>query len=308
MVERLALFLCLFFAPTSTFAQDEDGYARWLRNSTEIVINNIRRILDSHITYAERRIARSIEFRVSRSWNVNAYAYKNGEKRLVIIDLGFISSIDQVSLAYVVDNELGYAGCYEEYVKYLLDVIAENSELVSQRKSVSRRLDGVWTKAKRRGSACYGATEREFFYTEGAGDFYAGSVEGILSFMILHEIAHHVLGHVNKSSERMTFSLSQEHETAADRWAFEKGFEIRVNPIAGLASWVFLSALDGVDLTQELTSTHPLTLRRFKRMLEVVEENGDTKEYGETFGRPLDQDALEEIRNAIEKIENVLEG
>lgn len=308
MFKSLVFVVSLLLMSSQSFAQGEAGYGLWLRDNTKVVLKNIKQRLYPLLTSAERRVLRSIRFRLSPSWNINAYAYMSGRERVVRIDTGYLSSIDQVSLAFVVDNVLGYPGCYEDYVQYLLDGIAANSKMVMQRRRASRGVEGVWGRAQRSRSACNGVTPTEFQRDPDAGDAYAGFVEGGLSFMILHEIAHHVLGHVESASGDITLSQSRTNETEADIWAFEKGLAIRVNPVAGIASWTFLSALDGEDLTRERSSTHPLTLKRFQRMLKVVRDHGQTDEFQKTFGERLDEDIVDELEYAIDEIQGVLEG
>lgn len=296
----------MLLAQLPVWASGEQDYGLWLTDATKVVIGNVKESLYLHLTADERRIVRSIHFRLSPSRNVNAYAYKRDGQRIVRIDTGYLAVIDQLSLAYVVEHELGHRGCYEEFARAALRTISENTEDIRRRRSARTALESVWTRGQDRESACHGATRREFDRHPKAGRYYAGGVEGALSFMILHEIAHHVLGHVDMSRDSMTLERSRGNETKADQWAFERGIGIQVNPLAGLASWVFFSALDGADLSDESRSTHPLTLRRFRRMLETVLVRGDGEDYEATFGAPLDKDVAGMIRNGLDQLDSVL--
>jgi len=220
--------------------------------------------------------------------------------------MGYLAVLEQLSLAWVVENELGYDGCYSEYSTRLVEAINRNTTAVSKGKSATDRMQTVWGLGQEKKSNCYGVTRSEFQRSLDADDVYARSMEGAMVFMLFHEIAHHVLGHVDMYNDSMTHAQNRKLETEADIWSYSKSLSIRVNPIAGLPSWVFFSSVEGNDLEGELVSTHPLNVRRFKNMLEVVMKSNKSGEYEQTFGRRLDNSSIEEIARMIEEAEDML--
>lgn len=303
------LFFLLVSFPVCSYAQVDmgsDGYRRFLKSSAETVVENIKRRLYHQLDSNERQVVRSILFSFSPSWNFNAYAYQVNGRRMVRIDHGYLSVIDQLSLAYVVEHELGYEGCYKDFVDRLSEALEENSRSIQEHRRPSHTVNTVFALGNESGSDCYGVSPLEFQLFPEAGVYYAGGVEGSLVFIVLHEIAHHILGHVAQTGQELSLQESRQHETEADAWAFSKALDIQVSPVAGISSWIFLSMLDGEDLSRERHRTHPLNVRRFKRMLEEISGSAEEGLYLDVFGNPLPVEFANLMENAIEDLEYIL--
>lgn len=285
-----------------------DGdYGRWLTNNTKTVIENIKIRLYPTISLSERRIVKAIRFKFHPSTSINAQAYTLGSTPYVRIFRGYLMVIDQLSIAFIVDEELGYSGCYKEVLLDIYDLVNKNTVRSTSGLATTQPLLSVWGRALDQNSSCYGLTHQEFTEDPGTGRRYARLAEGALAYMTLHEIAHHVLGHTQSDGSITTLKHIRIQETEADYWAFKKALEIKVNPIAGAASWTFFSILDGADISSEERSTHPLSLRRFIRMLETVLAMNSTSEYKDIRNNSLPKDQIEDIQSVIDRFEDLIE-
>ncbi|RMA41451.1 hypothetical protein D9R08_14130 [Rhodophyticola porphyridii] len=100
---------------------------------------------------------------------------------------------------------------------------------------------------------------------------YAAQMNASLTFLYLHELAHHTLGHLESGNR--TLSISREQEAAADRWAIRIMVESDLAaPAAALPMMRFLVLLGGETLEDERRSTHPLGMRRMRDSMRYAAE------------------------------------
>lgn len=111
--------------------------------------------------------------------------------------------------------------------------------------------------------------------------------EPVIAWVVLHEIAHHVLGHVNRSPRNL--QESRQWELDADNWAFQKLRDLKY-PLLGVdkffLQWarfqsVFVAMLDGqtepaspARLAEvEQKSDHPLWRTRLLKLVQNFDVN-----------------------------------
>jgi hypothetical protein len=100
-----------------------------------------------------------------------------------------------------------------------------------------------------------------------------------LALVILHETAHHMLGHARelgyRPSTQKELDKSRDNEDAADEWAIRKAIEIG-EPFALVTPYLLIMAAttpDGVTLERERTSTDPLGVRRTLSVLDNLKDD-----------------------------------
>jgi hypothetical protein len=148
------------------------------------------------------------------------------------------------------------------------------------------------------------------------------AVCGALGFVLLHEIGHIELGHIDKSgvySERQHFSLleqevlnlSKENEIAADKFAIgliphESRFAFMPSLIFLFGAYAFLEVFNG-----NLNEQHPLAVNRLSSIVDECEASPETKniiiswiEQQRNSFKALEKDRINNngsIRNRIEE-------
>jgi hypothetical protein len=125
--------------------------------------------------------------------------------------------------------------------------------------------------------ACRGADKLISGDTEMESVIGATTMLG-LSLVILHEIAHQLLDHLepqNPSADRLL--LSRIHEDEADRWAIAKAIEVG-EPFELVTPYLLIIAATGVSnvsLKGEAMSTHPSGFRRALVLLDSLADDLD---------------------------------
>jgi len=98
-----------------------------------------------------------------------------------------------------------------------------------------------------------------------------------LSLVILHEIAHQLLNHLDTKISfpptQEELELSRQHEDAADRWAIAKAIEIGEPFALATPYLLFMTAIGMNSITLERESTHPSGVRRALVILDDVEQD-----------------------------------
>lgn len=298
---------------------------RYYKDATKTVIGNVRRMARPTLTSEERRAEREIVYVVVENPNINAMAVNREAGPRVEIFLALVVAADNLAYAYVSENELGAKGCFEGYFRYLLSGIDKNNTLFN----AGRPLQDVepFLRFADRRENCKRVTPQRFADSPEAMRVHPKVVEAALAFVVLHEMAHHLLCHVgaddktirerlpkecgaieaeNRRCAGMTgeaqksckLTASRRRETAADAWAFGHSMKINVNPLPGWPFLLMFAALDGSDLTDESRRSHPLGGRRLAEMLKSVEETMMTDTaYRQKFGAKGADEVVEMVRN-----------
>ncbi len=83
---------------------------------------------------------------------------------------------------------------------------------------------------------------------------------GILAFVVAHEMAHHVLGHLR--GDGFTLADKRAQETAADKWAAERLLKIGLNPSMAVFSLLLMNESQQRSSSGEVMSDHPASIKR----------------------------------------------
>ena len=256
-----------------------DAQLSWYRDQTETVLRKSQKVLEPHLSDREFEIEQNIKYRVVLSGNVNAQANNIDGVRHVTISAGLIQALSYVVDSYVSDNQLGFNGCFDQYLDYATKRIAQNSHLVQsmQPRRPLRTVFGFANFSPK--NACAGLTAEMFKQSSQAMADERGFMDRSIFFIFAHETAHQVLNHTNPDNQAPQDNAEiRRMETAADAWAFRKAFLSNQNPYGAFPAFVFLADFDGSSIEDELLSTHPLGLRRLQSMLDSVSDYYDTSE------------------------------
>src|SRR5262245_27470505 len=142
----------------------------------------------------------SIAIESPLSWVTNASAERSIHRgRVVEFNAGLLAVTDWLAQSMIAEHE-GYTGCLEEYSSYLVRVARKNTKRILKGELHAPVADfAEYARAAR--SACSNAfvelgSERNTAFRERI-------LDGVIATVLLHEIAHHVLGHVD--SDRPAF-------------------------------------------------------------------------------------------------------
>ena len=129
----------------------------------------------------------------------------------------------------------------------------------------------------------------------------AAGMDSALVWLIGHEVAHHIKGHVD-SNRRPTLVESRKFEAEADAWALERAFNIRVNPMPTHPILLFYSMTGISDYEHEMRSTHPASIRRYADFLDgIAAKERDTAWYRSKFGYEPTKEMHDELKALRER-------
>lgn len=210
-----------------------------------------------------QRILDEIEFTSPQSWTTNADAHKTfGGRRIVEFNAGFLAVTDWLSLAMIADWA-GHDGCLNEYSSYLAELVGHNSRRSSRGKELKHVYDFESYAANTQG-LCQGALLTTLDNRR-RQELRDEILDAITATVLLHEIAHHVLEHVNGVGNN--FMQRRLREVDADRWAIITAVNANYELRTAVPLFLFLAATGGGTLEDEIRSSHPSGLRRVRDLL-----------------------------------------
>jgi hypothetical protein len=214
-----------------------------------------------------------ISVRAPNSWVTNASAVRGLHlNRVVEFNAGLLAVTDWLALAMLAEHD-GHKGCLDEYSEYLVRVARKNSK--STLRGVARApLTDFEDYALESAGKCSGA--HADVTNERNSEFRQRILDGVITTVLLHEIAHHVLGHVD--STRNGFLVVKMRETAADQWAIRTASAVNHDLRTAVPLFLFLAASGGGTLEDDVRSSHPSGLRRIRDLLIQTRELMDEKD------------------------------
>lgn len=291
--------LCLFVrAAYGEGTSDAAAIEQWVR-ITRIAIADVRTKLRPMLSDEEQKVLSQIEFRVDPTIAFAGNARKRGDRRTIVISAGvaFLMNVLGQSMAV---GERGNVPCMQTH---LLRSIKDALEGMGTTSSSERRRVWPMVAFAQIEPACRGADRLI------AGDKEMERIIGAttkigLSLVILHEIGHQLLDHVDDTlsdpPKAGELALSRINEDEADRWAIEKAVKIGEPFILAMPYLLIMSAttLNNITLEGERSSTHPSGARRALVLLTALEK--ELREAG------MAQDMLESVTATRRQLERIL--
>lgn len=210
-----------------------------------------------------RHILDEIEFQAPLDWVTNADAHHTfGGRRIVEFNAGFLAVTDWLALAMISDWA-GHDGCLREYSNYLAEKVGHNSRRTSRGKERMPVYDFESYATSTRGS-CEGALDTSLGAARRQELRYE-ILDAVTATVLLHEIGHHVLGHVGGTGK--SWVQRNLREVDADRWAIITAVNVNYELRTAVPLFLFLAATGGGTLEDEIRSSHPSGLRRVRDLL-----------------------------------------
>jgi hypothetical protein len=231
-------------AQAAMIRQEVDGTVRLMQ----------KKILDT-LSGGDRVRAEKIRLTTVNSEDISRVrAFESGGVPQIEISVGFART-----MYYVADAILSDPAHAVGYINYIVAAQRENS------RRVARGQDPVgikylyqwagWSKAQFDARAANKQKQTDVDRTWNA----------VLLFMMAHEYAHHLLGHVKQTN--VPLAMSREYEAAADTWASDLLLKADVGPIVGAYAFLFYAAYDCDAINHEGDRTHPADIKRFEAVV-----------------------------------------
>ena len=157
--------------------------------------------------------------------------------------------------------------CLEEYLYYLGDRLVSNSQRLAQGQS-PKLTTSMFQYAKTNAGNCHGLRGSEFLAIPDVGNINADFMESSIMFLYLHELAHHVLDHIDNLDRRIDKIRAREAE--ADLWAMKTAMKAGYSIYQAFPLYSFIGLIGGNSLEAEEFASHPLGVRRILEIYDGV--------------------------------------
>jgi hypothetical protein len=253
------IFALLVSWPLASQAEELAYYSKRIDEVTQTLVEALRPKLNAR----GQEIIDDIEFHAPLSWDTNAEARRAfGNRRIVEFNSGLLAVTDWLALAMIADWA-GHAGCLKEYSAYLAELVGHNSRRAFKGKDRKPVFDFYSYAATSRGQ-CEGALETTLDDAR-EQELREEILNAAIAVVVLHEIAHHVLDHVNGIGVNVVQRRMLEIE--ADRWAIHTAVDVNYELRSAVPLFLFLAATGGGTLEDEIRSSHPSGLHRVRNLL-----------------------------------------
>ena len=266
----LTLALTIAFGPSyaSPNFQNSQIQLSHLQRHTEAMLGHAENQISAYLTRSERQIQRRADIRVPASYALIAHAYPGN----IVISSGTLWVLEQLAMAHIADRDLDYPGCEREYANFIATGIADSAH---GGRFVQLPLEAY--------AASFGGACESFDVSEISAH---GKVEDLVRLMqasmmliYLHELGHHVLGHVENIP--VDAHYTRQLEAAADAWAIETAYRSGFNVLDGVPALNLIAALSAEKLAGDIRQTHPHGLGRIRdmmrRALQILASQGKTE-------------------------------
>jgi hypothetical protein len=245
--------LCLVVRAPSCAAQGEDSDNVGALAERDIQMRIINDALDQLWTVmgpSEQAVLQEIDVRVPMDYDITRVVAYRQEGRVIEVSFGFFGLMnalcrDYILASYYSEQEPSAPYIYEKYVDHLNNVIDRNDRAVGQER------------AQLQSFAEFAGIPPEIeadIMGQGAAEYYSGALAvTAISFVLAHEIGHHVLGHLDTPPASRAESRAREAE--ADRYAVDLAVR------AGMPPFGVIPALAIFEVAEEEyadpAATHP---------------------------------------------------
>jgi hypothetical protein len=291
--------VCLGGAITST-SQTRD---QMLDDSIVLAGRSIgvfRETIGNYLSASERDLERSIQYHAAPNWGINARAIKTPTgQRQIELGTGLYFYLGEISLAQF-SYRWGVAPqCFDNYVDLVVRATQRNSDVSSPRQA---RL-GVppFSNYTLTIPSC-GALSLNAWKGDEQGQELQQASDGVsVRWVLAHELAHHLKGHVERSAT--TLEASRMNEIEADRFAFQ----IITADDPGMILLAFPAYLLIADFScareDEATSSHPSAERRIGILADALRGLAQSDSFMQRLKDPSKRD---DIRARLLKLAEAL--
>ncbi|MBH5397876.1 hypothetical protein HZZ13_08730 [Bradyrhizobium sp. CNPSo 4010] len=270
MLGRFSLGLLFCFLICAQAPAQDAAYQDHLASNTRKLVTNLRPLLRPTLQAFEASILDDIDFRIVPDLIYQGLARRIGGKRVVIIYSGIPFMMEVLSNSMFVGLQ-GKRECYERHLKSSLETFVYNSDPNHQANKRPVFHPAAYANFE---LSCAGAEQIFANMDARQRQVVADFIQTSIAAVILHEIAHHVLGHVDNppgpGMSPAALERSRQDEDAADRWAIRKLLEMKMSLLPTIPYLLMTAALTDYTLEAERASTHPLGARRALGLLDNI--------------------------------------
>ena len=272
------MLLCVCLLATNAFAQfpntgatvgqeDVDQAQEYWRGVSETLLRNARRLVTPTLGVAERDVESQINYRVAASGNMNALAYLDGGRRYVQLRSMTTQIFGWIATAESMAAETNNEACFLAYMKYFGSNVLQNSRATSAGvKKISYEPLLAISKGLVPECGAPVTTYERIVANERA--YIAKQAEASFLLLWLHEVGHHVLGHVDNPN--VSLVERRRRESDADEWAIRTITNANQFASVGRPFFYFVTIFQGMSLADEERSTHPLGTRRTRDIVSAI--------------------------------------
>jgi hypothetical protein len=257
------LLSILISVPEVCTGQDPGLDAALLRSkaNTELIIADIRPKLFNDLPGAESQVYARIRFEVSAENRVmQAYAWRDGSVRRVTITEALGRAIKLNVDAFLIEKLYHRDNFLGKYMAYVCSVYQENFPRYAQGLP-PRRIESPYEIAH---------VDIDEFYADAKINTTRAQIEGgAFAFILAHEVAHHLLGHVDHASQSKV--EQRDRESKADDWAIDLLVRKGVNPVTGIVPLLFFYYTTQHPIEAEAERDHPADVRRILDMYQHLQ-------------------------------------
>jgi hypothetical protein len=235
------------------------------RANTALIVADIRPKLFGDLPPSEHRIYNEIQFSVSPEDKImNAYATRTAGVRQVILTEAIGRATELNADAFLIEQLYHKPGFLGDYMSFVCEQYQKNYKRYWQGLPASR-IPSPYDFAH--------------WSDKDLSDFYSDAdvnrtrtivVGGAFAFLLAHEVAHHVKGHVDHPASNK--AEQRQKEVEADSWAIDLLVKKKLNPVDGIIPLLFFYFTDQNPVSAESMSDHPADERRLLAMYEGLSE------------------------------------
>ncbi len=216
--------------------------------TVDVVLEQIRPALDADAA----KVLDHLVIETRASWDTNALARKGlGKKRVVVLNSGLLVYTEWLTLAMIAEGA-GHEGCLRDYTEFLSD-----------RAGVEREASGFVDFARTTHGHCEDA--HLDVLDEKSQEYRDRILESVVATVLLHEIGHHVLGHIPTRGNNLYHARLR--EMAADQWAVQVAVDSNYDLRPAVPMFLVLDTIDRTSFVEEIRSSHPSGLHRIRDLL-----------------------------------------
>jgi hypothetical protein len=255
-----------------------------------------RQSIGSFLSERERAIEKSIQYRVDRSWSMDASASFVGRKeRQIHIGVGLYFALQELSMGFVSPRWGVAPRCVGDYIDLVARATNDNSVAIRRGSTPSSGFP-PFSNFTLQDRNCGPLSIDRWSRDEEGQSLQQASHGASVRWVLAHELAHHLKGHVDRSPASL--ADSRQNESTADRFAFDLITADDPGMVMLALPAYLMVATFSCSQGEEPISTHPSAAGRLKTLLEGLER----LERDETLAKRLkDPLRLEETRQNLRR-------
>ena len=236
------------------------------RASTALIVEDIRSKLFVGLPASEQQIYDQIVFSVSSDSAINAYATHKGGQRRVVLTEGIGRATELNTDAFLIDQMYHRSGFLGDYMNFVCTRYQSNNKRYSQGLPPNK-IPSPYEYA--------GWTDRDltnFYADRDINHARNVALGGAFAFILAHEVAHQIKGHVDLPHSSLSLAQRRQNETEADAWAIDLLVKKKLNPVDGMIPLLFFFFTDQHPISDENVSDHPADERRLLAMYQGLSD------------------------------------